>query len=179
MSRTRDITFTNWITELHQQLGIPTDYASRYKLQPCEECQQTVSIGCDIFEREQLMTPPAAAAWSGMHRTAASNGIEIQVVSAYRSVEYQAAIIRRKLDAGQSIAEILTTSAAPGYSEHHSGRALDLTTPGYEPLEEEFENSPAFAWLTENAAKHGFRMSFPKDNIHGVAYEPWHWYWTG
>ena len=74
-----------------------------------------------------------------------------------------------------SIAAILAVNAAPGYSEHHSGRALDIGTPGYAHLEIEFERSPAFAWLARHAANFGFHMSFPRDNAYGVQYEPWHW----
>jgi D-alanyl-D-alanine carboxypeptidase len=98
-------------------------------------------------------------------------------VSAFRSVHYQKEIIRRKLEKGQSVADILRVSAAPGYSEHHTGHALDLTTPGTAVLEEEFEESEAFGWLTAHAGEFGFHMSFPRGNPHGVAYEPWHWAW--
>ena len=118
-----------------------------------------------------------AAAWQRMQHAAASDGIELQVVSAWRSVDYQCGIVERKLARGQRIDQILAVSAAPGYSEHHSGRALDLTTPGFEPLEEEFENSLAFAWLCRNAAHFRFALSYPRDNPHGIAYEPWHWCW--
>ena len=58
-----------------------------------------------------------------------------------------------------------------------SGRAVDLTTPGYAPVEEEFERSPAFAWLKRHASRFGFRLSYPRRNRHGIAYEPWHWCW--
>jgi len=101
--------------------------------------------------------------------------VELQIVSAFRSIEYQLGILQRKLDRGQTIAQILRVSAAPGYSEHHSGRALDITTPGFAALEEEFENSPAFAWLKKNGRRFGFRLSYPRRNPHGIAYEPWHW----
>ena len=47
----------------------------------------------------------------------------------------------------------------------------------FEKLEEEFDKSPAFKWLEKTAGNFGFRMSFPKNNRHGVAYEPWHWCW--
>lgn len=171
--------FEQEIIELHGALGIPADYPQLRRLVLCAECSQPVSIGADVFDRKQVMAAPAARAWSGMRDQASSDGVELQVVSAFRSVDYQAGIIRKKLAAGQELEAILKVSAAPGYSEHHSGRALDLTTPGYEPLEEEFEHSPAFAWLTAHAKSHGFRMSYPRDNIHGVAYEPWHWYWNG
>jgi D-alanyl-D-alanine carboxypeptidase len=125
------------------------------------------------------MLSGAARALQSMQQAASGDGVEIQVVSAFRSVEYQCSIIRRKLEKGQDIEQILQVSAAPGFSEHHSGRAVDLTTPGYAVLEEEFELSEAFAWLTGRADEFRFRMSFPRGNPHGVAYEPWHWAWTG
>ncbi len=103
--------------------------------------------------------------------------MELQVVSAFRSIEYQLGIIRRKLERGLAIDEILRVSAAPGYSEHHSGRALDITTPGFAALEEQFEDSAAFAWLSTNAQSYGFWLSYPRGNPHGIAYEPWHWCW--
>ncbi len=129
--------------------------------------------------REQKMSAAAASAWFDMQVAAAANGIELQAVSAFRSVDYQARIIQRKLDAGLCIEHILQVSAAPGYSEHHSGSALDITTPGFEPLQESFDRSPAFKWLTDWAGKYDFRLSYPQGNPHGVAYEPWHWCWHG
>lgn len=143
------------------------------------EAASLLSIGPDIYQRDQRLLPGAASAWRAMRDSAARQGVELQVVSAYRSVAYQEGIIRRKLENGQQVGNILRVSAAPGYSEHHTGRALDLTTPGFPVLEEEFENSEAFQWLTDYAGESGFRMSFPRENPHDVAYEPWHWAWQG
>ncbi len=171
-------TFEQKIAALLVRLGIPRDYGVQHQLDLCEECTRPVSIGKDMFDREQTMTSHAARAWSDMKDAAASAGIELQLVSAFRSVDYQAGIIQRKLDSGQSMEQILKVSAAPGYSEHHSGNALDISTPGFEPLEEEFENSPAFEWLKKSAGTFGFRLSYPRNNPHGVCYEPWHWCWT-
>lgn len=106
---------------------------------------------------------------------AAKDKVELLLVSAFRSVDYQASIIRRKLQQGQLIEEILKTNAAPGYSEHHSGRAIDLTSSDCKPLCEEFEETNAFRWLTENAIAYGFTLSYPRQNKLGMIYEPWHW----
>lgn len=171
--------FEKKIATLLVRLGIPKDYGVQHKLDLCEECSQLVSIGQDMFDREQSMTPQAALAWAEMKDAAASSGIELQAVSAFRTVEYQAGIIKRKLDAGQSMTQILSASAAPGYSEHHSGRAIDISTPGCKPLHEEFENSSAFEWLRQTAGNYGFSMSYPRDNPHDVCFEPWHWCWGG
>jgi D-alanyl-D-alanine carboxypeptidase len=158
-------------------LGVPRDYARRRGLRRVPEPRHLAFIGYDTQLRPQWLAPAAARAWARMRTIAGNVGIELQVVSAFRSVAYQLGILRRKLDSGLSIDEILRVSAAPGYSEHHSGRALDVTTPGFLALEEEFEDSPAFAWLSTNAAQYGFRLSYPRDNRHGIAYEPWHWCW--
>jgi D-alanyl-D-alanine carboxypeptidase len=66
-------------------------------------------------------------------------------------VEKQKEIIQKKLDSGSNIEEILKLCAAPGYSEHHSGRALDLTVHGCKPLAEEFDKTEAFSWLKEKS----------------------------
>jgi D-alanyl-D-alanine carboxypeptidase len=167
------------IAALHDSLGIPRDYGQTRRIPVRMEASGLASIGPDIYQREQRLVPAAAAAWRSMKDSASAEGVDLQVVSAYRSVEYQEGILRRKLENGQRIEEILRVSAAPGYSEHHTGRAVDITTPAYPVLEEEFEQSEAFSWLTESAGAYGFHMSFPRDNPHGVAYEPWHWAWRG
>ena len=101
--------------------------------------------------------------------------ILLDAISGYRSHDYQLGIFERKLARGLGVEDILTVNAAPGYSEHHSGRALDIGTPGQPPAEESFEHTPAFDWLRKNAAAYGFAMSYPRDNPHGIVYEPWHW----
>lgn len=159
------------------RLGVPRDYARVRTLRIVREPRELVCIGKDVHARDQWLAPRAARAFARMRDAAADDGVELQLVSAFRSAEYQLGILRRKLERGQSVEEILRVSAAPGYSEHHSGRVVDLTTPGYAALEEEFERSPAFAWLTRRAHEFGFVLSYPRGNRHAIAYEPWHWCW--
>lgn len=121
------------------------------------------------------MQKEAADALSRMIEQARKDGVILQVVSAFRSVDYQIELIRKKLRAGQTIDAVLSVVAAPGFSEHHSGRAVDLTTPDSDPLEEQFENTEAFAWLQQRAKEFSFVMSYPRDNRFGVIFEPWHW----
>lgn len=154
---------------------MPRDYARSRGLRQLREPKRLISIGLDIQQREQWLTPPAARAFAAMREAAARDGVELQLVSAFRSIAYQLGIIERKLQRGLSMDAILRVSAAPGYSEHHSGRALDLTAPGYAPVEEIFEQSGAFAWLTRNGSRFGFSLSYPRGNRHRIAYEPWHW----
>lgn len=125
--------------------------------------------------REHRLTPQAASAWRELKAEAGRDGEVIFIVSAFRSVGRQAAIVRAKLASGQSIKDILTVSAFPGYSEHHTGRAADLSAPGLRLLEADFEQSSAYRWLIENAGHFGFHLSYPKDNALGYQFEPWHW----
>jgi D-alanyl-D-alanine carboxypeptidase len=110
-----------------------------------------------------------------MRAAAERDGIALIPVSGFRSVARQTLIIRRKLAAGQRIDAILKLVAAPGYSEHHTGRALDIGTPGQPLLEESFAGTPAFKWLRRHASRFHFTLSYPRRNPHGIAYEPWHW----
>ena len=125
------------------------------------------------------LAPDAFAGWELMRDAAGGKGVELQVVSAFRSVKRQTEIVERKRKKGLSDEEIFKVSARPGYSEHHTGKAIDLTTPGFLALEEEFENSEAFQWLVKNANGFGFYLSYPRDNRYGIIYEPWHWCFKG
>ena len=128
-----------------------------------------------LVGRMQRLTPRAADKWQAMVTAAADDGVTLMIVSGFRSYEYQASLIRKKINAGQRITDILCVNAAPGHSEHHTGLAVDIATPGSRPLTEEFEDSEAYRWLGANAAGFGFSMSFPRDNPLGIIYEPWHW----
>lgn len=175
--RCRDSAERHALIERAFTLGVPRDYGQVRRLRPQREPARLVSIGLDIHGRTQWLQPMPARALVRMREAATRDDIEIQVVSAFRSIEYQLAIVERKFARGLAMEEILRVSAAPGYSEHHSGRCLDLTTPGCAALEETFEHSPAFAWLQRNARRFGFTLSYLRINRHRIAYEPWHWCW--
>ena len=82
-----------------------------------------------------------------MRDAARDANITLLLVSGYRSYRYQGGLIRRKLDAGQALEEILLVNAPPGCS----------------------------AWLCDHADRYGFSMTYPRDNPLGFIYEPWHW----
>ena len=160
------------------ELGISADLIEARNLPLCAEPEalEVAEVGDD--GREYRLTPAAAAAWRKMKAAAAADGVVLKLISAFRSVDRQVEILREKLADGQTVEEILSASAPPGYSEHHTGRAIDIDTDGVAPLEIEFERTPAFAWLSRNAARFGFVLSFPEGNRYGYQYEPWHWFYT-
>ncbi|HJY75059.1 MAG TPA: M15 family metallopeptidase [Burkholderiales bacterium] len=158
-------------------LGISLETIAERELVLYPESTELVVAEIGENGREHLLVPAAAAAWSALRETARGDGVVISIVSAFRSVERQAEIVRAKLARSQSIDEILSVSAPPGYSEHHTGRAVDVTTDGVRPLELEFEQTEAFGWLSRHAGRFGFFLSYPRQNPHGYMYEPWHWCW--
>jgi D-alanyl-D-alanine carboxypeptidase len=124
----------------------------------------------------------AASALEEMQRDALFDGIDLRVVSAYRSIDLQKQIFFGvKSERNQSAAERARVSAPPGFSEHSTGYAVDLGD-GDQPathLSISFETTRAFAWLKANANRYHFTLSFPEQNSQGVSYEPWHWRFEG
>lgn len=163
------------LRELHRELGIPDDYGLDGRKPLFEEAAELVEVGPNLVGRMQSLAPQTASKWAEMVGAASADGVILLIVSGFRGIDYQARLIRKKINAGQLVSDILRVSAAPGYSEHHTGRAVDIATPGSRPLTEEFEDSDAFRWLVNNAASYGFSMTYPRDNVFGFIYEPWHW----
>jgi zinc D-Ala-D-Ala carboxypeptidase len=159
-------------------LGLDADaYSERSGLSLICEPQWLMHAGFDRYRRPLWLHPSAARAWARLRAAALRDDIVLDAISGYRSHDYQLGIFARKFARGLTVDEILTVNAAPGFSEHHSGRALDISAPGEPPAEESFEHTAAFTWLSENAGNDGFVMSYPRDNPHGIVYEPWHWCW--
>jgi D-alanyl-D-alanine carboxypeptidase len=90
-----------------------------------------------------------------MLAAAVIDGIVLAAVSGFRSFDYQRTIIERKLAAGLTVEQIVCVSALPGFSEHHTGRAIDVGTPGCPPVTEDFEQTSAFDWLTRKGQDFG------------------------
>lgn len=156
-------------------LGLDERYAEASGLALVAEPTTLAFAGRDRYRRPLWLTDGAARAWHSLRRAAARDSIVLDAISGYRSHAYQLGIFERKFARGLALEQILAVNAAPGYSEHHSGDALDIGAPGEPPAEESFEHTPAFAWLRAHAADFGFAMSYPRDNPHGIVYEPWHW----
>ncbi len=158
-----------------ESLGLDESYGEECGLELIAEPASLALAGFDRYRRPLWLHPHASRAWLHMRDCALRDGIVLEAISGYRSHDYQLGIFERKLARGQTVDEILTVNAAPGYSEHHSGHALDISTPEEPAAEESFEKTAAFDWLTANAGGYGFVMSYPRDNPHGIVYEPWHW----
>ncbi|MDT3706068.1 MAG: D-alanyl-D-alanine carboxypeptidase family protein [Thiobacillus sp.] len=156
-------------------LGISAELIAARGLRQCDEAVALEVAEVGVDGREHLLVPSAASAWRQLKAGALAGGIDVFIVSAFRSFERQAEIFRRKLEMGAAIESILTICAPPGFSEHHTGCAVDLSTSRSRALEVEFAQTPAYEWLSDRAAEFGYYLSYPAGNTLGFQYEPWHW----
>ncbi len=119
-----------------------------------------------------------------MYNAAKKEGINLAPCSGYRSYELQERNYNNKVSFYESQGysnkdakvKAATIIMPPGSSEHNLGYAMDIVC-----VDEWFEDTAEFKWLTENAADYGFIMRYPKDkqDITKVIYEPWHWRYVG
>lgn len=167
------------LSRLWRSLGIPADYSAARALPLQREARTLVRIGRSPTGRVILLTPRAAAAWRKMEAAARADGLTLLPVSGFRSIARQTRLIRQKLAGGASIERILALMAAPGCSEHHTGRAVDVGRPGCTELTTGFGRTPEYRWLAKHARSFGFVLSYPRRNRHRIGYEPWHWCWQG
>src|SRR3954471_23310166 len=155
------------LRQLWKSLGIPADYARRRHLPVQRVARSLVSIGPAADDGKPLqLAPGAARAWQRMRAAAAADGVRLLPLSGYRSVARQTRVIRRKLAAGQSLESVLRYVAAPGCSEHHTGRALDIGSPDERELKATFARTAEFRWLRAHAGEFGFHLSYPRNNPH-------------
>lgn len=157
------------------RLGISLALIESRKLQEHREARDLAVAEVGTDGREHRLAPGAARAWQQLRQAAAGEGVRVSIVSAFRSLGRQVELIEAKCAKGQSIEEILTLLAPPGFSEHHTGQAVDIGTTNCPPAEQVFEMTQAYAWLTDHAARFGFTLSYPRGNPFGYQYEPWHW----
>jgi D-alanyl-D-alanine carboxypeptidase len=163
------------VAEIHRALGIPLEYGQRPFRPQFREAENLVEVGVDSHGRLLRLAPDTAQAWTEMAAAARSDKVHILLVSGYRSIEYQCGLFKKKLAAGLPIDAILAVNAAPGFSQHHTGHAVDVGTPECDLLTEKFERTEAFRWLVSNAHSFHFSMAYPRNNPFGFIYEPWHW----
>ena len=111
-----------------------------------------------------------------MLKAAKRDGVDLKIVSAYRSFDEQSDLKGRYVQIYGEGAN--TFSADQGYSEHQLGTTVDLTTTEVGGTYESFKDTEAYKWLQKNAYKYGFILSYPEDNEFYV-FEPWHWRYVG
>lgn len=123
----------------------------------------------------------ASAALEEMFAAAEAEGIHLILGSGYRAESLQRELYDKYTKQyGREVAD--TISSRPGYSDHQTGLAVDISDHDAKTyLTEEFENTPEGQWLLQHAHEYGFILRYPrgKDAITGYVYEPWHYRYVG
>lgn len=137
-----------------------------------------------------------AADYEAFSEAATKAGFPLVIISAFRSVESQKEVFDTNVSGlingnGMSEADAITktkeTMTEPGYSEHHTGLAIDIVDQEWynsystQVLDASYGDHDGAKWIAENAPKYGFIIRYPKDrqDITGITYEPWHIRYVG
>lgn len=118
-----------------------------------------------------------------MWSAAAEDNVQLHMTSTYRDLAEQEQIFNNSVanfvsqGNSQSVAieRAKQIVACPGYSEHHTGLAIDFSI---NDMERQVE---MWSWLRRNAHRYGFILRYPegKEHITGFSYEPWHFRYVG
>jgi len=129
-----------------------------------------------VYGEEEYFHEQAWPFLKDLLEDAEEDGVELKVVSGFRSFGTQAALKANYRVIYGSGANAF--SADQGYSEHQLGTTIDFTTDAIGSTFSGFENSASYEWLLENAYRYGFVLSYPDNNAY-YQYEPWHWRFVG
>jgi LAS superfamily LD-carboxypeptidase LdcB len=128
-------------------------------------------------EKEEKIHTSIKPYLENLLKSANTNGINLKVLSAYRSFGTQASLkASYKIVYGTTAANKF--SADQGYSEHQLGSTVDFTTDKIGENLNTFEKTEGFKWLENNAYLYGFILSYPKGNKF-YQFEPWHFRFVG
>ena len=145
-----------------------------------KHCIQPVTFapGDLVNSRGATLSAKAIDAFNSLMAAADAAGVNLSVTSSYRSYSNQVSTYAYWV--GVSGADSADTySARPGYSEHQTGLAFDISSNGC--VLDCFGSSPAYGWMQANAATFGFiqRYYAGYDSITGYKAEEWHYRYVG
>ena len=147
-----------------------------YKPENMVEVDMSMAAWDGIYIKKE-----AYDAYAEMFNDAAAQGYTLCVCSGYRTYEYQQELFLQYLESqGEEYTHMF--SAYPGRSEHHTGLAIDITSPSMDwALSQDFAEYPEGQWLDEHCQDYGFILRYPKgkEDITGYGYEPWHFRYVG
>ena len=128
------------------------------------------------------LAKPASDALDLMRVAMAKAGAgDLVLASGYRGYYEQKAIFNRNV-ARWGKTKAFSLTAKPGFSEHQTGLAADLSASGQGcRLFACFANTKAGKWLATNSWRYGFILRYPNGatKITGYDFEPWHYRFVG
>ncbi|WP_314674242.1 M15 family metallopeptidase [uncultured Solobacterium sp.] len=129
----------------------------------------------------QYLRPEAASELAKMFAAAHKDGIDLYLVSGYRSYAQQLALYNTYVSTdGKALAD--SYDAIPGACEHQLGLAVDLSDDNRDhDIDNSFESTAAYQWLLKHSYEYGYILRFPpgKESITGIAYNPWSFRFIG
>lgn len=150
-----------------------------YTAYPGAQANELESVPTSM-NRTETLQKDAATAFNKMRSDAASQGIDLNVLSGYRSVSVQQQLWDAQVAKLGSEIKAAQISAPPGYSEHQTGYAFDVgTNDPSSNLDQSFKSTAAYGWLNKNAGQYGFTQSYTGQQGQGAGEEPWHWRYEG
>jgi D-alanyl-D-alanine carboxypeptidase len=164
------------------EYGLSRDFAPKDLVPLSDYLSPITTLGYPTEVRQILVEPLVQ-----MIQDMQAAGLEPLIISGYRSYASQAIAWNKWLSKEPERASIL--SAPPGYSEHQLGTTLDFGSPELPDIvgQEEIQFHTYFymtrvsMWLSENAHRYGFSLSYPREafELTGFYYEPWHYRYVG
>lgn len=159
---------------VNKELRLPEDYA----------------IETDFVQGSYEMEIVAAKHCRDMIAAAKEDGIDLKVLSAYRTVAYQQKLFDRNVKSrmendgmsyDDAVADVTVNIAPAGGSEHNAGLAVDIIDQNHWDTYTAFENTEEFKWLMAHCHEYGFILRYlkGKEDITGYIYEPWHYRYVG
>jgi D-alanyl-D-alanine carboxypeptidase len=131
--------------------------------------------GLSVSRPGHRVRRPAFEALDAMDAAARAEGVVLLVSSSYRSYAYQKEVFARNVaQDGLELAKV--RSAEPGRSQHQLGTAIDFGS-----IDDSFADTKAGRWLSANARRFGFSLSYPKgmEAVTGYVWESWHYRYVG
>lgn len=164
----------DYLVLVNKQNKLPNDWEEKVELKETKDVR-----GDKIFVEKQ-----ALSAFQKLRSDLLKEGIDIELDSTYRSVAGQIEIWDEFTEKyGDDYVKKYV--AVPGYSEHHTGLAIDVCLIKDGVIIDENDDMIAereiFARVHEKLAKYGFILRYleGKDGITGYSYEPWHFRYVG
>ena len=152
---------------VNKSISLPDDYIP----------DDLVRINSKYADRDLYLVKEANTNLEKMLDEAKSNNLDIRVISAYRSYDYQKTLYNRYYEKDGTLAD--TYSAKPGHSEHQTGLCIDIDNRKTDY--EHFSSTEEYKWMIDNSYKYGFILRYPKnkESITGYQYESWHYRYVG
>lgn len=155
-----------YLALVDKEHALPTGYAP-------PNLVHLASYGLSVSRSSLVLRKSIMPEVMAMVDAARKDHVVLLFSSTYRSYDYQKIVYDQEVRLyGKKVAD--SESAVPGHSQHQMGTTIDFGC-----ICNAFAHTAAYTWLTQNAWKYGFSMTYPNgyEKLTGYRYEPWHWHY--